>query len=145
MKQIVISIIASVVVSVSVVVAMDKLTPETVGSSVETTHFKVVDVQQLSKVILGQLKTSLAEGEHQLSPELIEVMAQAEARKLFNTIAHSANNKDIILAKNSIIYVPDRYDITEDIANQLGLEGVVSTTLKEKLAQGQSVLPKEKG
>ena len=125
-----VAVLLSVVISeYRVKNALDEMS----NASVEGRHFKVIDIKLLSDQILMQLQASVAGSNEVLSPELLEVMAQNEARKMFNTIAHSAGENDIILSKNSIVYTPARFDITEEIAAKLGFSSVRSTTLKEKM------------
>lgn len=96
-------------------------------------QFKVVDIRQLTTVMMSNLEESIRGQEIQLSEEMIQVVAENEARKLYTTIANTGGTNDIIIPKSSVLYSPERYEITANIAAQLGLEGVVNKNLKEEL------------
>lgn len=96
-------------------------------------QFKVVDISQLTKVMMENLEESISQQDIQLSEEMIKVVAENEARKLYTTIANTGGQNDIIMPKSSVIYTPDRYEITEQIATKLGLKGVENTNLRKAL------------
>jgi uncharacterized protein (DUF111 family) len=104
-------------------------------------QFRVVDVKQLSEALMRQLETTIKEQDVQMKPELIEVIAQNEAKKLFTAIANTGGKNDIILPKSSVIYAPERYELTKEIAEQMGLKGIEHKDLKKVL--GQSIETKD--
>lgn len=98
-------------------------------------HFRVVDIKQLSDALMSQLEVTIKEQGVQLKPELIEVIAQNEAKKLFIAIANAGGENDIIIPKTSVIHAPEKYEITAQIAEKMGLKGIVQKNLKEMIAE----------
>jgi len=97
-------------------------------------QFRVVDVKQISKKLMANLDATLKEQNSDLNPEMIKVIAQNEAKKMFTTIANTGGENDIIIPKSSVLYVPSRYEITEEVAEKMGLKGVVEKDLNEMIA-----------
>lgn len=96
-------------------------------------QFRVVDIKQLSEKLMKNLESTLKEQETELNPEMIKVIAQNEAKKMFTTIANTGGPNDIIIPKSSVIHVPPRYEITEEIAIKMGLEGVVEKNISQMM------------
>ena len=105
------------------------------GAMESDRQFRVVDIKQLSDALMRQLETTIKEQDVQMKPELIEVIAQNEAKKLFTAIANTGGKNDIILPKSSVIYAPERYEITKAIAEQMGLKGIKHKDLKKILGE----------
>ncbi|GAA5143662.1 hypothetical protein [Thalassotalea piscium] len=122
-----ISVFISVVFSsaISFQIAKDTLNKEK--------QFKVVDIQLLSKALMENLEKTIKEEGTELNPEFVKVIAQNEAKKMFQVIARSSGKNEIVIPKSSVIYVPDRYELTEEIAESMGLEGVVVKSLQKQI------------
>lgn len=105
----------------------------TADSLNNTRKFQVVDIQQLSRHMMENLEETIRNSDVQMDPEMIAVLGENEARKLFRTIANTGGEHDIILPKSSVIHAPSQYEITEDIALQLGLMGVENKDIRKML------------
>ena len=96
-------------------------------------QFRVVDVKQLSEAVMKNVEATIRDTGKELKPEFIELVAKNEAKKLFTAIANAGGENDIIIPKTSVIHAPKHYDMTELIAEQMGLKGVEVKDLKEML------------
>ena len=96
-------------------------------------EFKVVDIKALSEGLMRNLEKTLKAQGKDLNPEFVTVIAQTEAKKMFKTITRASGKNDIIFSRTSVIHAPEKYDITEEIAELMGLEGVNVVTLHDEL------------
>lgn len=100
-------------------------------------QFKVVDIKKISEASMLRLKESIKDkienGDTEIKPEVITMLAQAEAKKMFEYIAVQSKGKDIIIPKSLALFTPDGYEITEEIADLLGLEGVSNDSFSERM------------
>jgi hypothetical protein len=92
--------------------------------------FLVVDFTDLSKRLMVSLREEISLSDVSMNPEMIKLMAQSEARKLFNQVSRYNPDK-IVLAKSQIIYNPAALDITSLIADQMGLPEATDEKIQE--------------
>jgi hypothetical protein len=95
--------------------------------------FRVVDIKKLTEASMENVRELIQSSGEQLSKQGVELIAQNEAKKMFEAIARSGRGKDIILPKTSALFTPDGYEITEEIALQLGFTGVKNSTFSSRL------------
>ena len=127
MKTSTLTIAASVIISVFV---SGLVTTQMVTQHAETKReFKVVDVNALSDKLMEQLEKNLSENDAEMNPEMVKFIAQQEAKKLYTQIALHDAGRNIVLPKQSVIYVPQEYDITQNISDELGLGDIGKTGL----------------
>lgn len=92
-------------------------------------EFVVVDFKALSQRLMVSMSERVTSQDLQLNPAMIELMAQSEAAKLVRTV--SMHRPDaIVLNKQSIVHTPDAIDITNDIAQKMGLPEVTKADLE---------------
>jgi hypothetical protein len=101
--------------------------------------FRVIDIKQLSKALMVNLQQNISAKGVEMKPEVISVLAQNEAKKMFAAISRSAGKEDIILSKSNIVHSPARYDITEEIASEMGLKELINKDLDSIIAQAGQV------
>ena len=94
-------------------------------------EFRVIDITALTQKLMEKLENDVRNSETQLTSEMIEFIAKQEARKMYAKIAKHNDGKDIILPKNSVLYVPQEFDVTQAIADQLSLGDVGRTGLNK--------------
>lgn len=101
-------------------------------------QFRVVDIKKLTEASMENVKSIITSSDVQLNQQAIELIAQNEAKKMFETIALASKGKDIILPKTSALFTPDGYEITDQIAESLGLKGVVNSTFNSRLNKAKA-------
>lgn len=92
--------------------------------------FLVVDFTELSKRLMVSMREEITQSDVSMNPEMIQLMAQSEARKLYNQVSRY-NPEKIVLAKSQIIYNPSAVDITSLIADQMGLPEATDEKIQE--------------
>lgn len=96
----------------------------------EDSPFLIVDFTDLSKRLMVSLREEISQSDVSMNPEMIQLMAQAEARKLYNEVARYNPNK-IVLSKSQIIYNPKSLDITTSIGDRMGLDEATDEQIQE--------------
>mgnify|MGYP000291870545 CR=1 FL=1 len=61
------------------------------------------------------------------------IIFEPSGKKMFETIALASKGTDIILPKTSALFTPDGYEITAQIAESMGVEGVQNATFNSRL------------
>jgi|TARA_B110000211_G_scaffold28542_1_gene28919 hypothetical protein len=96
-------------------------------------QFRVVDIKKLTEASMENVKEMITSSDVQLNQQAIELIAQNEAKKMFENIALASKGKDIILPKTSALFTPDGYEITAQIAESMGLKGVENSTFNARI------------
>ena len=138
MKQILIStVVASVISSaiaygVTTEVLSNSVKPETMDDS----QIVVVDFKNLSQRLMVTMREQISQQDLS-NPELIDLMAQNEARRLYRQVVE-CNPNAVVLNKTSLVSAPDSLDITDAIADAMGLDEVSAEALQQFM-NGQKV------
>jgi Skp family chaperone for outer membrane proteins len=131
MKNQLVTIIASVVISITL---SGIVATQMVEQHAEMRReFKVVDVAALSEALMTNLEAELSKNESELNPEMIKFIAKQEAKKLYTQIALHEKGNNIVLPKQSVIYAPDVFDITQSVSDRMGLGKIEKTGLNRLL------------
>lgn len=133
------TLIASVLVSTLVASAISYKVTQ--NQLVQDSPFLVVDFTDLSKRLMLSMRDEITQSDFEGNPELIQLMAQSEARKLYNEISRFNPNK-IVLSKTNIIYNPGNVDITNAVANKMGLDAVTDENIDEFINGTSKAKPK---
>jgi nitrate reductase beta subunit len=96
-------------------------------------QFQVVDIQKISMASMKNLQEKAVAGKIDLKPEVLVVLAQVEAKKMFEQIAILSKNKNIIIPKSSALFTPDGYEITDKVALALGLQNITNDTFASRI------------
>ena len=96
-------------------------------------QFRVVDIKKLTEASMENVKEMITSSDVQLNQQAIELIAQNEAKKMFENIALASKGKDIILPETSALFTPDGYEITAQIAESMGLKGVENSTFNARI------------
>ncbi len=102
-------------------------TPRTTATS---SQIAVVDFKELSQRLMLSMKDKITQSDIKLNPELIELMAQNEAAKLYKEVKRATPNQ-VVLNKDSLVHFPTTLDITSKVADSMGLEPVSESAIKE--------------
>ena len=138
MQQILIStVVASVISSaiaygVTTEVLSNSVKPETMDDS----QIVVVDFKNLSQRLMVTMREQISQQDLS-NPELIDLMAQNEARRLYRQVVEY-NPNAVVLNKTSLVSAPDSLDITDAIADAMGLDEVSAEALQQFM-NGQKV------
>lgn len=90
----------------------------------------VVDFTNLSQRLMVSMRDRITQSDMTLNQDLIELMAQSEAQRLFKEVVkHSPNS--VVLNKTSIVNAPDAIDITDKVADAMGLEELTEDAIAE--------------
>lgn len=136
------SIIASIAASVvSVAVTMNlKATPAPVELTPQEHPLVVVDFTNLSQRLMVSMRDKITQSDMEMNQEVIELLAQSEASRLFKEVVKQAPNS-VVLNKTSIVNAPDAIDITDKIANAMGLEKVTPEAINEFISGSKVTKP----
>lgn len=93
----------------------------------------MVDLKQLTNSLMVNLEATLRDKKTELSPEMMNIIGQNEAKKMFTAVANMAGENDIIIPKSVVLHSPARYEITSEIAESLGIKGIVETNVKSMI------------
>jgi hypothetical protein len=129
MIQAVVTITISIVLSV---VLTGYLTKILVAEHADIRReFKVIDINALTLRLMENLEAQVKESDTHMTPEMIEFIAKQEARKMYSQIALHENGNNIILPKKAVLFVPQAYDVTQDIADRMNLGHIGKTGLNK--------------
>ena len=98
--------------------------------SATSSQIAVVDFKELSQRLMLSMKDKITQSDIKLNPELIELMAQNEAAKLYKEVKRATPNQ-VVLNKDSLVHFPTTLDITSKVADSMGLEPVSESAIKE--------------
>ena len=100
----------------------------------------VVDFTNLSQRLMVSMRDRITQSDMTLNQDLIELMAQSEARRLLKEVVkHSP--EAVVLNKSSIVNAPDSIDITNDIADSMGLDELTPEAIKEFISGAETTKP----
>lgn len=108
-------------------------------------QFKVVDIKKLTSASMENVRSLITSSDVQLNQQAVELIAQNEAKKMFEAIALASNGKDIIIPKTSALFTPDRYEITAQIAEDLGLKDVENSTFNSRINNAKDLAEQNAG
>ncbi|MGY0314387.1 hypothetical protein ACV4QK_21175 (plasmid) [Alteromonas macleodii] len=129
-KSIAIPLIFCVVISAATSALTWTIFEQNEKSSTPSKDMVVVDFTNLSQRLMVSMRDRITQSDMSLNQDLIELMAQSEARRLLKeVIKHSPNA--VVLNKSSIVNAPDSLDITDDIADSMGLEELTPEAINE--------------
>lgn len=114
----------------SVIISAAVTTQIIISESKQDSPFLTVDFTNLSQRLMVSMRDEITMSDVEMHPDMIELMAQSEARKLFNEVA-SYDPSKIVFSKSQIIYSPSGMEITSDIAKRMGLPEVTDENIKE--------------
>ena len=86
-----------------------------------TKNMVVVDFTTLSQRLMVSMRDRITQSDMTLNQDLIELMAQSEARRLLKEVVNHSPDA-VVLNKSSIVNAPDSLDITDEIADSMGLK-----------------------
>lgn len=92
--------------------------------------FLVVDFAELSKRLMVNMRDQITQDDVSMNPQMIQLMAQSEARKLYAEVSRFNPDK-IVLSKSQVIYNPGALDITQSIALRMGLPEATPEKIQE--------------
>lgn len=95
-----------------------------------TKNMVVVDFTTLSQRLMVSMRDRITQSDMTLNQDLIELMAQSEARRLLKEVVNHSPDA-VVLNKSSIVNAPDSLDITDEIADSMGLEELTPEAIKE--------------
>ena len=95
-----------------------------------TNNMVVVDFTTLSQRLMVSMRDRITQSDMTLNQDLIELMAQSEARRLLKEVVNHSPDA-VVLNKSSIVNAPDSLDITHEIADSMGLEELTPEAIKE--------------
>lgn len=95
-----------------------------------TKSMVVVDFTTLSQRLMVSMRDRISQSDMTLNQDLIELMAQSEARRLLKEVVNHSPDA-VVLNKSSIVNAPDSLDITDEIADSMGLEELTPEAIKE--------------
>lgn len=102
-------------------------------------QFRVVDIKKLTEASMENVKEIITSSDVNLNQQAIELIAQNEAKKMFESIALASKGTDIILPKTSALFTPDGYEITAQIAESMGLKGIENSTFNARINKAQKL------
>jgi nitrate reductase beta subunit len=103
-------------------------------------QFQVVDIQKISMASMQKLQDKAIAGKIDLKPDVLVLLAQVEAKKMFEQIALLSNNKNIIIPKSSALFTPDGFEITDKVALALGLENITNDSFASRINKASAKL-----
>lgn len=116
------------------------LTQSTQQVQPDTQPIVVVDFTNLSQRLMVNMRDRITQSDMSLNQDLIELMAQSEAQRLFQEVVkHSPNS--VVLNKSSIVNAPDAIDITDKIADAMGLEELTEDAIAEFISGENKTKP----
>jgi|GEM_PF-4464844 hypothetical protein len=104
------------------------------------TAISVVDLADISKRLMVDLQRQIESQEIELDPKVIEVMAQNKALEMFRQISKTAPG-NVVMLKSNVAYSPDNLDITDTVAERLGLPAVTADDI-DRFVTGKSAAQK---
>jgi hypothetical protein len=103
-------------------------------------QFQVVDIQKISMASMQKLQDKAIAGKIDLKPDVLVLLAQVEAKKMFEQIALLSKNKNIIIPKSSALFTPDGFEITDKVALALGLENITNDSFASRINKASAKL-----
>jgi nitrate reductase beta subunit len=103
-------------------------------------QFQVVDIQKISMASMQKLQEKAIAGKIDLKPDVLVLLAQVEAKKMFEQIALLSKNKNIIIPKSSALFTPDGFEITDKVALALGLENITNDSFASRINKASAKL-----
>tara|TARA_Y100000780_G_C13604961_1_gene386132 strand:- start:337 stop:783 length:447 start_codon:yes stop_codon:yes gene_type:complete len=138
LSSVIVTVIASVVSVAVTTIILSKQNP--VESTVPDHPLVVVDFTNLSQRLMISMRDQITQQDMQLNKELIELLAQSEAHRLFKEVINHSPNA-IVLNKSNIVNAPDSIDITNDIAVAMDLEQITEEAINEFISGAKVTKP----